>query len=132
MRYVNGTIGLALAALAFLHVNMPDSMLVTAAFATGSVLAFLTLAPTMSTPVARALAVCATACMFFYFAGFFSLAPQLHSEWYMGMQAREAFSMLMSAFAMIPVLACYSCVLKADQDDPAKRRKGFFTVVTKV
>ncbi len=134
MQIVNGAIGLALVALAILHFTMPDSLGSAIAFAAGSLLAFLTLLPSMSMPVARTFAVLATMCMFFYFAGFFSLAPELHSEWYRGMQAREAFSLLMAAFAMIPVLSCYSCRLKAEsrEERAKKRRTGFFSVPKKL
>ncbi len=130
MHIVNGVIGLFLAALAILHGTMPGSMQSALAFAVGSLLAFLTLLPNMSTAVARAFAVITTVCMFFYFAGFFSLAPELHSEWYRGMQARAAFSLLLAAFCMIPVLSCYSCRLKADCHESVqrKRRGGFFSV----
>lgn len=130
MRIINGTIGALLAALAFLHISMPEGAELTLAYALGAALAFISLVPSMSIPVARTFAVLTTVCMFFYFAGFFSLAPELHSEWYRGMQAREAFSQLMSAFFMIPVLSCYSCRLKAEQREAMaqKRRTGFFSV----
>ena len=129
MHIINGAIGLILAALAVLHVSMPECTQVTIAYAVGSLLAFLTLIPFMSIPVARMFAVATTACMFFYFAGFFSMAPELHTQWYRGMQAREAFSQLMAAFFMIPVLSSYSCRLKAEcREAMEKRRTGFFSV----
>ncbi len=134
MHIINGAIGLALAALAILHVNMPECVNLTIAYATGSVLAFLTFLPNLSIPVARAFAVLATGCMFYYFANFFSLAPELHSQWYRGMQAREAISLLLAAFSMIPVLSCYSCMLKAECREAVakKRRTGFFSVPNKL
>ena len=126
---INGSIGAALAILALLHVGDPECVELTMAYAAGSVLAFTSLA-NLSIPVARGLAVVTTVCMFFYFASFFSLAPELHSQWYRGSMAVEAFSVLLAAFAMIPVLSCYSCRLKAEcREALAKeRRTGFFSV----
>ena len=60
MQIVSGAIGLALAALSILHINMPDCVDLTIAYGAGSVLAFLTLVPNMSIPVARTFAVLAT------------------------------------------------------------------------
>ena len=51
--------------------------------------------------------------MFFYFFGFFELAPHLDANWWGLERGQEAMGLLFSAFTMIPVLSCYSCRLKA-------------------
>jgi len=70
----------------------------------------------------RLLAVGTMLLMFFYFFGFFQMAPTLHGDWWQSETSREALGLLFSAFAMIPVLACYSCKLKANR--AAKGRKS--------
>ena len=56
--------------------------------------------------------------MFFYFAAFFRIVDHFHENWYRGGMALEAVGMLLSAFAMIPVLSVFSCRMKADCVEP--------------
>ncbi len=115
MRTVNGLIGLVLLVFAILHAFIPNSFSAVVIFSAGALLAFMTLRRRgVSINVARVLAVATTAVMFFYFAGFFKLVTHFNEHWYHSGAALEGVGMLMSAFAMIPVLSSYSCLLKAD------------------
>ncbi len=136
MRTVNGIIGCVLLALALLHAFIPRSspevLTFMAMYAAGAVFAFASMRSTISIPVARVLAVGTTAIMFFYFAGFFKMATHFTETWYRSGAALEGVGMLLSAFAMIPVLSCYSCILKADCRETMKQqqtsRRAFFSV----
>ena len=114
MRMMNAVIGSVLLALAILHIFIPGHLHYFALYGSGSVFAFLALRRNLSINLARLLAIGTTAVMFFYFAGFFKLAPHFHEYWYRSGVGLEGVGMLLSAFAMIPVLSCYSCLLKAD------------------
>lgn len=118
MKVVNALIGCALLALALLHVFIPHStphaLIITAMYSLGAVLAFASLYTNMGMTMARIMALGTTAAMFFYFAGFFRIAPHFNDAWYQSGIALEGIGMILSAFAMIPVLSCYSCILKAD------------------
>lgn len=115
MRMVNGLIGLMLLALALLHAFIPNSYVTVVIFLAGAGLAFVTLLRSgVSLHIARVLAVATTAVMFFFFAGFFHMASSFNEHWYYSGSALEGVGMLLSAFAMIPILSCYSCMLKAE------------------
>ena len=119
MRILNGLIGLMLLALALLHYFIPNSYVTMVIFLSGAGLALVTLVPRgVSLHIARVLAVATTAVMFFFFAGFFHMAGSFNEHWYHSGEALEGVGMLLSAFAMIPVLSCYSCMLKAEVQQP--------------
>jgi membrane-bound ClpP family serine protease len=132
MRMINGLIGLMLLALALLHFFIPNSYVTVVIFLAGAGLAFVTLIRGgVGLRVARVLAVATTAVMFFYFAGFFLMAGSFNEHWYYSGAAFEGVGMLLSAFAMIPVLSCYSCMLKAEghrREVNAARSPAFFRV----
>lgn len=132
MHSVNGLIGLLLLTLCLLHFFIPNSLLKATLYGAGAILAFVTLSPRgLGIYTARLLAVCTTALMFFYFAGFFRMAPHFNEHWYHSGAALEALGMLLSAFAMISVLSSYSCMLKADCDhrlQKSVKRPAFFSV----
>lgn len=129
MGYLNGPIGCGMVLLALLHLGVPGRpYLLISMYLCGAALAFITLAPCVSQRAARFLAVCATACMFFFFAGFIHTAPHLGAEWYA--VNLPSLGQLVSAFAMIPVLSEYSCLMKADcaKAINGRKAKGFFSV----
>ena len=126
MKSLNGAIGGGLVLLALLHLGVPARpYLLIGMYCCGAALAFITLAPRLGQWSARILAVCATACMLFFFAGFFQMAPSLGDEWYA--VHLPSLGQLIAAFAMIPVLSEYSCLMKADCVE-ARKAKGFFSV----
>ncbi|MEM7097245.1 MAG: hypothetical protein AAF541_03225 [Pseudomonadota bacterium] len=111
---MNAVTGTILLLLALLHVFIPEHLHYIALYGSGSLFAFVALRQDLSQNVARLFAIGTTAVMFFYFAGFFTLAPHFHEYWYRSGVGLEGVGLLLSAFAMIPVLSCYSCLLKAD------------------
>ena len=126
MKSLNGAIGGSLVLLALLHLGVPARpYMLIGMYCCGAALAFITLAPRLGQWSARILAVCATASMLFFFAGFFQVAPRLGEEWYA--VHLPALGQLIAAFAMIPVLSEYSCLMKADCVE-ARKAKGFFSV----
>lgn len=127
MRAVNCVVGVLLLGFAVLHFGPAWQLPAVAAYCCGGVLAFISLRRELGMGVSRVLAVVTTALMFFYFAGFFTLAPELQQGWYANERALVALSLLFAAFSMIPVLSEYSCRLKADCHE-ARRRAGFFSV----
>ena len=131
MGYLNGFIGSGFILLALLHLGLPDASLLIGAYLFGSALAFVSLVPRLPLNVSRVLALVTTAATFFYFIGFFQMAPHLGSGWYA--VHTKALGQLLGAFAMIPVLAQYSCRLKAEHlEAGARRRLGFFSVPRKL
>ena len=126
MKCLNGAIGGGLVLLALLHLGVPARpYMLIGMYCCGAALALITLAPGVGQWSARILAVCATACMLFFFAGFFHMAPRLGEEWYA--VHLPALGQLIAAFAMLPVLSGYSCLMKADCVE-APKAKGFFSV----
>ena len=104
-----------MASLAILHYFIPDNQLhYIALYSAGAFFALFSAFGHLNTSFARLFAIGTTAVMFFYFAAFFNLAPQLHEYWYRSGVGLEAVGLILSAFAMIPVLSTYSCLLKAD------------------
>ena len=130
MGYLNGLIGFGFILLALLHLGVPDGDFLIGAYLAGSVLAFATLFQRLPLSVAKVLAVVTTVAAFFYFIGFFEMAPHLGPGWVA--VHTKALGQLLGAFAMIPVLADYSCRLKADCHEAEQdRRLGFFSVPRK-
>ena len=131
MSYLNGSIGFGFILLALFHLGVPDASFLVGSYLFGSLLAFVTLVRHLPLNVVRILALVTTAATFFYFIGFFQMAPHLGNGWYA--VHTKALGQLLGAFAMIPVLAEYSCRLKADcLEAGAPKRSGFFSVPRKL
>lgn len=133
MRYVNGVIGGVFLILTLLYAGQGSTAhgtcLTMLAFATA--LAFTTFVPSLPTILSRILAIATVATMFYFFAGFFTMASSFEGQWYRSASAFEAIAFLLSAFCLLPVLSDFSCRLKADCPRSRARkteRKGFFTV----
>lgn len=133
MRYLNGIIGGIFLILTLLYAGQGStahfSCLSMLALATA--LAFTTFAPSLPISLSRVLAVITVATMFYFFAGFFTMASSFEGQWYKSATAFEAIAFLLSAFCLLPVLSDFSCRLKADCPRSRARigeRKGFFTV----
>ncbi len=134
MQFVNLGIGVTFLALAVMHLLGTEAAIhwsCVFTFAASATLAFLTLTPELSRPVARGLAIVTAVVAFFYFAGFFRMVPQFGDDWYRSSLALDAVSLLLAAFAMLPVLSDYSCRLKADCREKRRHhgwRGAFFSV----
>ncbi len=133
MRYVNGAIGGIFLILTLLHASQGDSAHLSclSMLALATTLAFVTFIPTLPVPLSRTLAVVTVAVMFFFFAGFFTMASGFDSQWYKSAAAFEAIAFLLAAFCLLPVLSDFSCRLKADcprRRASATNNKGFFSV----
>lgn len=127
MRLILIMITLAFLGFASLQLNDPDAGLWLAIYLAGALLSGVTLIDGLPRAAHRVLAVFTMLMMFFYFFGFFELAPTLHGSWWQAETSREALGLLFSAFAMIPVLACYSCCLKAERADKDRRSPAVFS-----
>jgi len=127
MRPVLIGITVVFALLALLQVNDPDAGLWVSVYAVGAVAAGLTQLGNLPRNAHRLLAIGTMLLMFFYFFGFFQLAPGLHSGWMNSEKGLEALGLLFSAFAMIPVLSCYSCRLKATRAEKDRRAPAVFS-----
>ena len=114
MRVVNGIIGCVLLALAILHIFIPKTPILSAVYFGGALLALASLRPNIPFAWARVLAVASVIAMFFYFAGFFRIVDRFHEQWYRSGMMLNAVGMLISAFAMIPVLSVFSSRMKWD------------------
>ena len=114
MRVVNGIIGCVLLALAILHFFIPKIPVLSAVYLGGALLALASLRPNIPFAWARVLAVASVIAMFFYFAGFFRIVDHFHEQWYRSGMMLNAVGMLISAFAMIPVLSVFSSRMKCD------------------
>ncbi|MCR9277254.1 MAG: hypothetical protein NXH85_04725 [Pseudomonadaceae bacterium] len=128
MQYLHGFIALVFLAFAAVHLTAPEPVYWISVYVTGAILTVLTLSDRLTRLSARVLALFATIAMFFYFAGFFRLAPYLSGDWYTTLRGLDAIGLLFGAFAMISVLSDYSCRLKARCDEARRtRRRAFFT-----
>ena len=127
MRLILITITLAFLGFAVLQIDDPDSGVWLAIYLAGALVSGAALIDGLPRAVNRVIAVCAMLMMFFYFFGFFELAPTLHGNWWQTETSREALGLLFSAFAMIPVLSCYSCRLKATRADKDRRAPAVFS-----
>jgi|TARA_B110000483_G_scaffold210068_1_gene256890 heme/copper-type cytochrome/quinol oxidase subunit 2 len=127
MRIFNAIVGLMLLGLAVLHGFIPKTPLLSAIYAAGAVMALGSLWRNISFGAARVLAFLTVAAMFFYFAAFFRIVDHFHENWYRGGMALEAVGMLLSAFAMIPVLSVFSCRMKADCVEPSSTNRALFS-----
>ena len=126
MRVINGIIGCVLLALAILHVFIPRTPILSAIYLGGALLALASLRPNMSFAWARVLAVASVIAMFFYFAGFFRIVDHFHEQWYRSGLMLNAVGMLISAFAMIPVLSVFSSRMKCDDQKVGAGDRALF------
>ena len=122
MRYVNAVIAVALLLLAVLKLDDPPGA---AMFLFGALIAAVSLKHWLSTWSVRVLAFLAAGTLFCYFGQFFYIVPHLQPSWYWVWQgdALEATALLLSGFAMIPVLSEYSCRMKATRECERGRRE---------
>ena len=122
MRLVNAVIAVALVALAVLKLDDPSGA---SMFLFGALIAAFALKHYLSAWSVRVLAFLAAGTLFCYFGQFFYLVPHLQPSWYWQWQgdALEATALLLSGFAMIPVLSEYSCRLKASRECVRGRRQ---------
>ena len=127
MRIFNATVGCMLLGLAVLHGFIPKTPLLSVIYAAGAVMALVSLWRNISFGTARVFAFLTVAAMFFYFAAFFRIVDHFHETWYRGGIALEAVGMLLSAFAMIPVLSVFSCRMKADCVEPGLTNQALFS-----
>ena len=129
MQYINGLIGCILVLIWLVHVPFPMP-LSWMPYLIGAVLAFITLKSEIGVGLARLLAIGTTAAMFYFFAGFFVVAPNLAADWYTRPEGWDAVGRIVAAFLMLPILSEYSCRLKAEcREALAHERQGrhFFT-----
>ena len=125
MQYINGTFGLLLVLLTIVHFDDSDPATWIPIYATGAILALTTLIQNLPRWAVWVLAIVTTAAMFFYFFGFFKLAPELGKDWYWRETALDAWGLLFAANAMIFVLSDFSCRMKAEPGQtPVKRAKS--------
>jgi hypothetical protein len=106
MRYLNGCLGLVLLAFA---ITQPSGVIWTAAYGLGSAAALLSMMRSLPAWSVWPLALAATLAMFGFFGGFLARAPYLVSDWYAMEGASHAIRLVVAAFAMMPVVADYSC-----------------------
>ena len=81
MPMMTGLIGCILLVFAIMHAFIPQGFLLSLLYGSGALLAFIPLKRDIGMVMARVLAVCATALMFFYFANFFHLALRFNEHW---------------------------------------------------
>jgi len=128
MQYIHGLIGCVLILFALIHVPHPTPF-VWVPYAIAALLAFATLKQDIRESFSLFCAIATTAVMFFFFAGFFVVVPKLAADWYMHQRGWAAVCLILSAFAMIPILSDYSCRLKAEcREARQARRHSFFSV----
>ena len=128
LQYVHGLIGVAFVAVALIHVPYPSPLL-WLPYALAALLAFITLRNELSLGLSRILAISTTVLMFFFFAGFFVMVPDLARDWYRHQHGWEAVCRIFAAFAMIPILSDFSCRLKAEcAEARLSARRAFFSV----
>lgn len=126
MRVFNATVGCVLLALAILHVFIPKTPVLSAIYLGGALLALASTRNELSFQWARGLAVATVFAMFFFFAAFFRIVDQFNEQWYRGAMMLEAFGMLISAFAMIPVLSVFSCIMKCEEQEVGAGDRALF------
>lgn len=123
MRLMNIATAVALFGLALLEIWLLRDSAAALVFIGGGVLATLATLRLPRAAVLRLLAFLSTSIMFCYFWQFFTLTPALPTDWYTRTGALDAVALLLAGFGMIPVVAAYSCRMKADgacEHAPAK------------
>ncbi len=126
MGWINALIGLSLLVLSVLQFDDPEPLRWALVYFLGAVLAIITWLPGLSRAMSLFMAVATTGMLFSYFGAFFSQVPQLDANWYLIGQGNDALGLLFCGFAMIPVLAAYSCRMKADRakQEPSARARA--------
>ena len=127
MRHVLKLITLIFAICALLQLDDPDGLYWFSIYALGALVSVVTLRDGLPRSLHRLFAVATMFLMFFYFFGFFEMAPELHGNWVSQESGGEALGLLFGAFAMIPVLATYSCRLKAHAASKDRRSPAVFS-----
>ncbi len=127
MRLILIAITLIFVGFALLQIDDPDSGVWLSIYLAGAFVSGAALIDGIPRTLNRVIAVCTMLMMFFYFFGFFELAPTLHGNWWQNESSRHALGLLFSAFAMIPVLSSYSCQLKATRADKDRRSPAVFS-----
>ena len=121
MQYVNAIIAVALLGLAVLMRHDPGEA---AMYVLGAILAATAFKHWLSTWMVRLLAFVAAGTLFCYFGKFLYLAPTLQPDWYwQPLEVLDVAGLLFAGFAMIPVLAEYSCRMKASNECERGRRQ---------
>ena len=113
MRFVLRSIALCFFVLALFQLNDPDAVRWFSLYAVGGFMTGLSLLPDLPRAVVRCCAVATALIMFFYFFGFFQQVPAVAESGWRSEVGFEAMGLLFSSFAMCPVLAQFSCRLKA-------------------
>ena len=116
MRFVNTTIAVALFGLALLEFWLLDDLAAAFTFVLAALMAALASKHWLRTPLVRLLAFLSTAVMFCCFWRFFALTPVLQANWYWQADTLNVVGMLLAGFGMIPVVAEYSCRMKANAE----------------
>ena len=133
---VNAAIGVTFLLLTVTHLmGAPTSHAgCTVMMGAGAICALTTFLSNPSRLLSRFLALGSTVLMFGFFAMFFRMASGFGEGWYRGAFGLEAISLLVAAFALIPVLAAHSCRLKAECSKQLKREDsvGFFSVPVEI
>ena len=127
MRLLMIGITAVLIVFAVLQLNDTDSGRWFLIYVMGAAAAALTLPSALSRNAHRLLAVGTMLLMFFYFFGFFKLAPGLGELWWQTEVGREAVGLFVGGFALMPVLSCYSCRLKATRASKDRRAPAVFS-----
>ena len=122
MRCVNSIVAVVLLLFALLLRDEPTQA---AMFIVGATLAAVAFKRWLSLHFVRGLAVVATGALFWYFAQFLYLVPNLQPDWYRdwGGEGMRTVGLLFAGFAMIPVLSEYSCRMKASGECERARRQ---------
>ena len=134
MRIVSGIIAFILLVFTILNAFIPNHLYAASMYGLGAFFALVTVKKGgMGLSWAYFYAISTAALMFFYFAGFFTMAPGFEEGWHRTGAALEGFGMLLSAFMMIPILSAYSCLIKGKEcdqfrDEAASKPKAFFSV----
>lgn len=122
MRFVNASVAGALFAFALLELLLLANPVAALVFALAAALAALAFKPCLRRRRLRLLALLSTVVMFGFFGRFFSLAPSLEADWYWQSGTLHALGCLIAGFGLIPVVAEYSCRMKAGGCARAKER----------
>ena len=127
MRLVIILITLTFVAFAGLQFDDPDLGVWMSVYLAGGLISGAALLQGLPRIGQRVLAVGTMLLMFFYFFGFFKLAPGLGELWWQTEVGREAVGLFVGGFALMPVLSCYSCRLKATRASKDRRAPAVFS-----
>ena len=121
MQYVNAMIALALLVLAVVNLDNPPGA---SMFLIGALIAAVAFKRWLSSGTVRVLAFLAAGTLFCYFGQFFYLCRACSRAGIgSGRAMLPCLTLLVSGFAMIPVLSEYSCRMKATRECERGRRE---------